>query len=145
MLFLANVQQTPRKSSIYYYREVACLTIDGRNCDVITITDHNGLTGEREPRICGLFPDESRPRPHKYFVLNVFITILIKHKLLIKQIGTVIKLYFFSFLITLFHHHKNSWNTWNKKKTQKLTLFSVDFSDGVFNRTLKNYWGLKIF
>jgi len=67
-----NVQQTPRKSSIYYYREVACLTIDGRNCDVITITDHNGLTGEREPRICGLFPDESRPRPHKFNNKKVF-------------------------------------------------------------------------
>jgi len=67
-----DVQQTQRKSSIYYYREVACLTIDGRNCDVITITDHNGMTGEREPRICGLFPDQSRPRPHKFNNKKVF-------------------------------------------------------------------------
>jgi len=67
-----QIHKISSKSSIYYYREVACLTIDGRNCDVITITSHHGITNEREPRICGLFTDESRPRPHKFNNKRIF-------------------------------------------------------------------------
>ncbi|KAE8742273.1 hypothetical protein FOCC_FOCC012202 [Frankliniella occidentalis] len=49
---------------IYYHREVASFSLDGRRLDLLTITSHHGITPYREPRLKNLFPDLETPRPY---------------------------------------------------------------------------------
>lgn len=52
--------------SIYYHREVACLSLDKRKIDLLTITSCKGMCAEREPRLENLFQDKAIPRPHRF-------------------------------------------------------------------------------
>jgi len=49
---------------IYYHRELAINSLDGRRLDLLTISSHHGITPHREPRFKNLFPDLETPRPH---------------------------------------------------------------------------------
>jgi len=48
--------------NIYYHREVLVYSLEGRRVDLITISSHDGISGQEEPRLPGLFPDTSIPR-----------------------------------------------------------------------------------
>ncbi|XP_048517280.1 cytosolic carboxypeptidase-like protein 5 isoform X3 [Dendroctonus ponderosae] len=54
------------EDDIYYVRETACLSLEGRNIDLITLTSYHGITMEREDRLKNLFPSKNVPRPHKF-------------------------------------------------------------------------------
>lgn len=49
---------------IYYHREVATYSLDGRRLDLLTITSHHGITPYQEPRLKNLFPDLETSRPY---------------------------------------------------------------------------------
>lgn len=51
---------------IYYVRECACLTIDKRRVDLLTITSKYGMSNEREAKLKNLFIDEKVERPFKF-------------------------------------------------------------------------------
>ena len=53
--------------SIYFFRETAILSYEGRNMELLTISDHSNKTEIQEPLIEGLFPlikDDKSKRPY---------------------------------------------------------------------------------
>ncbi|CAG7832919.1 unnamed protein product [Allacma fusca] len=65
----------PSEDEIYYYRECACYSLEGRNIDLITVTSLYGMASEREERLLNLFPDSSYPRPFRFpFKKVVFLS-----------------------------------------------------------------------
>ena len=53
------------KNQIYYHRECACYSLEGRRIDLITITSCQGMSDAREERLTNLFP-LAEERPHKF-------------------------------------------------------------------------------
>ena len=56
--------QTRLPENTYFYREVLARSLENRDVELITISDHSNLSGERESRMMGLFPTYT-PRCHK--------------------------------------------------------------------------------
>ncbi|CAG9768873.1 unnamed protein product [Ceutorhynchus assimilis] len=54
------------EDDIYYVRETACLSLEGRIVDLITISSYHGITTEREDRLKNLFPNKDAQRPYKF-------------------------------------------------------------------------------
>ncbi|XP_050305436.1 cytosolic carboxypeptidase-like protein 5 [Anthonomus grandis grandis] len=54
------------EDDIYYVRETACVSLEGRNIDLITISSYHGITMQREDRLKNLFLDKDVSRPHKF-------------------------------------------------------------------------------
>lgn len=54
------------EDDIYYVRETVCLSLEGRNVDLITLSSYHGITMEREDRLANLFPNKNCFRPHKF-------------------------------------------------------------------------------
>lgn len=55
-------QYSSCNDNIYYHREILVYSLEGRNVDLITISSHDGISDQEEPRLPGLFPDTSVPR-----------------------------------------------------------------------------------
>ena len=55
-------------NSLYFHRELACLSYEGRRVDLLTVTSLHGITDEREDRLeRSLFPEiEKTRRPFKF-------------------------------------------------------------------------------
>mmetsp|Transcript_7385 Transcript_7385/g.7244 ORF Transcript_7385/g.7244 Transcript_7385/m.7244 type:complete len:528 (+) Transcript_7385:376-1959(+) len=51
---------------IYFYKENIINSLEGRRCDLLTITSFTGMTEEREERIPLLFPEQSVERAQKF-------------------------------------------------------------------------------
>ncbi|KAM8810022.1 cytosolic carboxypeptidase-like protein 5 [Eudromia elegans] len=58
--------------AVYYQRELLCRSLDGRRVDLLTVTSCHGMQEAREPRLRGLFPDGSTPRPRRFAGKRVF-------------------------------------------------------------------------
>ncbi|XP_011303422.1 cytosolic carboxypeptidase-like protein 5 isoform X2 [Fopius arisanus] len=52
--------------AIYYHRECAIKSLEGRRLDVLTISSYHNITPEREERLKGMFPDEAEERARKF-------------------------------------------------------------------------------
>ncbi|XP_046740154.1 cytosolic carboxypeptidase-like protein 5 [Diprion similis] len=51
---------------IYYQRECAIMSLEGRRLDLITISSHHNISTEREARLNRLFPIKEEERPFKF-------------------------------------------------------------------------------
>ncbi|XP_011346570.1 cytosolic carboxypeptidase-like protein 5 isoform X2 [Ooceraea biroi] len=51
---------------IYYHRECAIKSLEGRRLDVLTISSYRNILMEREDRLTNMFPDTSEERPYKF-------------------------------------------------------------------------------
>ena len=51
---------------IYYHRDLLCKSLDGLRVDLLTVSSHKGIAMETEPRLFGLFPDESLPTARQF-------------------------------------------------------------------------------
>ncbi|KAJ8669075.1 hypothetical protein QAD02_000334 [Eretmocerus hayati] len=51
---------------IYYHRECAIKTLQGRRLDLLTISSHHNIRREREAKIKDLFPESDEERPFKF-------------------------------------------------------------------------------
>uniref|UniRef100_A0A348G602 tubulin-glutamate carboxypeptidase n=1 Tax=Odontomachus monticola TaxID=613454 RepID=A0A348G602_ODOMO len=52
---------------IYYHRECAIKSLEGRRLDVLTISSYHNISTEREDRLNNMFPEESEERPYKFW------------------------------------------------------------------------------
>jgi hypothetical protein len=52
--------------TIYFHREMVCLSYEGRKIDLLTVTSLHGVTDEREDRLESLFPNADCERPFKF-------------------------------------------------------------------------------
>lgn len=52
---------------IYYHRECAIKSLEGRRLDVLTISSYHNISMEREDRLSNMFPEESEERPYKFW------------------------------------------------------------------------------
>ncbi|XP_024912413.1 cytosolic carboxypeptidase-like protein 5 isoform X3 [Cynoglossus semilaevis] len=68
----AHLCPSSSTGSVYYHRELLCLSLDGNRVDLLTVTNCNGMLEEREPRLPNLFPDTNTPRPHRFSNKKVF-------------------------------------------------------------------------
>jgi len=60
-----------------FSRELLCYSLEGLRVDLLTISSHDGITEDLEPRLPNLFPDTSQERPRtfkgkKVCVLSLF-------------------------------------------------------------------------
>ncbi|XP_031780428.1 cytosolic carboxypeptidase-like protein 5 isoform X1 [Nasonia vitripennis] len=85
---------------IYYHRENAINSLEGRRLDILTISSYYNILTEREAKLKDLFPDENEERPFKFqdkkiifisarvhpgetpssFVLNGFLNLLLNRE-----------------------------------------------------------------
>ena len=71
--FLKNIdskmlkQTTQLPDDIYYHRECAIKSLEGRRLDILTISSYHNITSEREERLNDLFPINIEERPFKFF------------------------------------------------------------------------------
>ena len=47
-------------------RELLCYSLEGLRVDLLTISSHEGITEDLEPRLPNLFPDTSQERPRTF-------------------------------------------------------------------------------
>lgn len=52
---------------IYYHRECAIKSLEGRRLDILTITSYHNITNEKEERLKELFPIDIEDRPYKFY------------------------------------------------------------------------------
>ncbi|XP_063978457.1 cytosolic carboxypeptidase-like protein 5 isoform X2 [Diachasmimorpha longicaudata] len=52
--------------AIYYHRECAIKSLEGRRLEVLTISSYHNITPEREDKLKGMFPVEGEERPRKF-------------------------------------------------------------------------------
>lgn len=52
---------------IYYHRECAIKSLEGRRLDVLTISSYRNISMEREDRLSDMFPEKSEERPYKFW------------------------------------------------------------------------------
>ncbi|XP_017877708.1 cytosolic carboxypeptidase-like protein 5 isoform X3 [Ceratina calcarata] len=52
---------------VYYHRECAIKSLEGRRLDLITISSFHNISGEREDRLNNLFPEKEEERPFKFW------------------------------------------------------------------------------
>lgn len=66
---------------VYTSRELLCHSIEGRRIDLLTVSSAKGITETKEPRIAGLFPDDSVPRAHRFVGKKVSAaTVYLQHR-----------------------------------------------------------------
>jgi len=58
---------------IYYHRECAIKSLEGRRLDVLTISSYHNISMEREDRLINMFPERSEERPFKFRDKKVLI------------------------------------------------------------------------
>ncbi|XP_072757587.1 cytosolic carboxypeptidase-like protein 5 [Anoplolepis gracilipes] len=51
---------------IYYRRECAIKSLEGRRLDVLTISSYHNISMEREDRLINMFPERNEERPYKF-------------------------------------------------------------------------------
>lgn len=51
---------------VYYHRECAVMSLEGRRLDLLTISSHHNISTEREARLKRLFPIKDEERPFKF-------------------------------------------------------------------------------
>lgn len=65
-----DVRMTKRNvavpDDVYYHRECAIMSLEGRRLDLLTISSHHNISTEREARLKGLFPIKDEERPFKF-------------------------------------------------------------------------------
>ncbi|XP_020299649.1 cytosolic carboxypeptidase-like protein 5 [Pseudomyrmex gracilis] len=54
------------EDDIYYHRECAIKSLEGRRLDVLTISSYHNITQKREDRLNNMFPELSEERPYKF-------------------------------------------------------------------------------
>ena len=59
-------QSTNFADDIYYHRENAINSLEGRRLDILTISSYYNILSDREAKIKDLFPDENAERPFKF-------------------------------------------------------------------------------
>ncbi|XP_026296190.1 cytosolic carboxypeptidase-like protein 5 [Apis mellifera] len=52
---------------IYYHRECAIKSLEGRRMDLITISSFHNISTEREDRLNNMFPERNEERPFKFY------------------------------------------------------------------------------
>lgn len=60
---------------VYYNRECAIKSLEGRRMDLITISSFHNISTEREDRLNNMFPEKNEERPFKFWdkkVHNLF-------------------------------------------------------------------------
>lgn len=75
---MSCLKQKTNSDDIYYHRECAIKSLEGRRLDILTISSYHNILKEREHRIKDLFPYENEDRPFKFFDKKVYIQILIQ-------------------------------------------------------------------
>ncbi|XP_074640574.1 cytosolic carboxypeptidase-like protein 5 isoform X1 [Tubulanus polymorphus] len=72
---LAKTHNPPLSTqSVYYHRELLCYSLQKLRVDLITISDHNAISEEEEPRFDDkLFPDTRSPRCKKFDSKRVYV------------------------------------------------------------------------
>ncbi len=55
-------------TTVYFNRETAVHSAEGRAMELITVSSRDGITSEREGLIPDLFPDGPDHRPYRYFL-----------------------------------------------------------------------------
>lgn len=74
------------KDDIYYIRECVCHSLEGRRVDLLTISSHHSMSGQREPRLKNLFPDQNIPRPFCFMEKKVSGENFVSQKLWVSNI-----------------------------------------------------------
>ncbi|XP_034944225.1 cytosolic carboxypeptidase-like protein 5 [Chelonus insularis] len=59
-------QNVTSADAIYYHRECAINSLEGRRLEVLTISSHHNISTEREARLKGMFPECEVERPFKF-------------------------------------------------------------------------------
>ena len=59
-------------------RELLCYSLEGLRVDLLTISSHEGITEDLEPRLPNLFPDTSQERPRTFKGKKVCIFFIYK-------------------------------------------------------------------
>ncbi|XP_011146062.1 cytosolic carboxypeptidase-like protein 5 isoform X2 [Harpegnathos saltator] len=120
--YLKRVDQRMGKSSVtcvddvYYHRECAIKSLEGRRLDVLTVSSYRNISMEREDRLNNMFPEKNEERPYKFrnkkvifisarvhpgetpssFVLNGFLNFLLNRQ---DQIAIILRrLYVFKLI-----------------------------------------------
>lgn len=57
---------------IYYHRECAIKSLEGRRMDLITISSFHNISTEREDRLNNMFPERNEERPFKFYDKKVY-------------------------------------------------------------------------
>lgn len=52
---------------VYYHRECAIKSLEGRRLDVLTISSYHNISTEREDRLKDMFPEKCEERPRKFW------------------------------------------------------------------------------
>ncbi|XP_076629741.1 cytosolic carboxypeptidase-like protein 5 isoform X2 [Colletes latitarsis] len=52
---------------VYYHRECAIKSLEGRRMDIITISSFHNISTEREDRLNNMFPEQNEERPFKFW------------------------------------------------------------------------------
>ncbi|KAG7213224.1 hypothetical protein KM043_002534 [Ampulex compressa] len=52
---------------VYYHRECAIKSLEGRRLDMLTISSFHNISAEREDRLMHMFPNEDEQRPFKFW------------------------------------------------------------------------------
>lgn len=52
---------------VYYHRECAIKSLEGRRMDLITISSFHNISAEREDRLNNMFPEKTEERPFKFW------------------------------------------------------------------------------
>lgn len=58
---------------VYYHRECAIQSLEGRRLDVITISSFHYISTEREDRLSNMFPEKHEERPFKFWIKKVHL------------------------------------------------------------------------
>lgn len=64
------------EDDIYYHRECAIKSLEGRRLDVLTISSYHNITQKREDRLNNMFPELSEERPYKFRDKKVYYIVL---------------------------------------------------------------------
>lgn len=51
---------------VYYHRECAIKSLEGRRLDILTISSYHNISTEREDRLINMFPETNEERPYKF-------------------------------------------------------------------------------
>lgn len=57
---------------VYYHRECAIKSLEGRRMDLITISSFHNISTEREDRLNNMFPEKTEERPFKFWDKKVY-------------------------------------------------------------------------
>lgn len=63
---MAKINLSGRDDDIYYHRECAIKSLDGRRLELLTISSYRNITNMREARLEHMFPDENEGRSYTF-------------------------------------------------------------------------------